>query len=96
MEREEILQKLKQYKQEKQAAYHFSRIGIFGSVSTDKSHGGSDIDIVIEQEVPDLFLLGTIKSDLEEAFGVKIDIIRLHNGLNKLLKQRISRDAIYV
>ena len=56
----------------------------------------SDIDIIIEQKVPDLFILGSIKVELEEEFGRKIDIIRLHNGLNTFLKERISRDSIYV
>lgn len=96
MDRSEIITKLKQYKEENQSRYNFSRIGLFGSVARDTNHTGSDIDILIEQETPDLFMLGTIKTELEEEFGMPIDIIRLHDGINDFLKKRIHQEAIYV
>ena len=96
MDREEIIKKLKKYKIEKQAGYNFLKIGLFGSAARNSSHENSDIDIIIEQKIPDLFMLGTIKAELEEEFGKKIDIIRFHDGINEFLKKRINRDSIYV
>ncbi len=97
MNREEIITKLKKYKAEKQFDYDFLKIGFFGSAArniiTDEN---SDIDIIVEQKIPDLLILGTIKAELEEEFGKKIDIIRLHDGINEFLKKRINRDSIYV
>lgn len=56
----------------------------------------SDIDIVIEQNKPDLFLLGSIKTDLEIELDCKVDIIRIREGMNDFLKDRIERETIYV
>ncbi len=97
MNREEIIKRLKRYKDEKQFDYDFLKIGFFGSAARNIiTNENSDIDIVIEQKTPDLFILGTIKVELEEEFGKKIDIIRLHDGISEFLKQRINRDSIYV
>ena len=58
--------------------------------------GDSDIDIVIEQKYPDLFLLGMLKIELEEKFKRHVDIIRIREKINPVLKKRIERDSIYV
>ena len=96
MNRAEILKKLKRYKEENQFNHNFFKIGIFGSVARNSNHEGSDIDIIVEQKIPDLFVLGTIKTELEEEFGIKIDIIRLHDGISDFLKKRIDQESIYV
>ena len=96
MKLSDILIKLEKYKKDNQEKYRFSRIGIFGSVAKGTAGEESDIDIVIEQNEPDLFLLGTIKMDLESEFDKKVDIIRIRKGMNVFLKNRIDREAIYV
>ena len=96
MKRSEILLIIKQYKQNYQEKYRFSKIGLFGSVARETAGAESDIDIVIEQREPDLFLLGSIKTDLENELGSKVDIVRIREGMNAFLKDRIEREAIYV
>jgi len=96
MKRSEILQIIEQYKKNYQRKYRFSKIGIFGSAARGTAGGESDIDIVIEQKEPDLFLLGSIKTDLENELGSKVDIIRIRKGMNAFLKDRIERETIYV
>jgi len=96
MEKSDIINKLRKYKIENCKKYSFSKIGLFGSVSRNSAHELSDIDILIELDSPDLFLLGTIKYELEEEFGKKVDIIRLRDGMNAFLKKRIDKEAIYV
>jgi len=96
MERADVINTLLKYKLEKHKKYNFSKIGIFGSVARNSAHLSSDIDIIIELNSPDLFLLGTIKYELEKKFGKKVDIIRLRNGMNAFLKSRIDKEAIYV
>ena len=96
MERSEILTILERYKMNYQKKYCFKKIGIFGSAARRTSGIESDIDIVIEQNVPDLFILGSIKTDLEDELDRKVDIIRLRKGMNAFLKNRIEQDAIYV
>lgn len=96
MNRSEILDILYNYKQKYQEKYRFTRIGIFGSVAKKDFDEESDIDIVVEQKEPDLFLLGCIKTDLEEELGRKVDIVRFRKGMNSFLKRRIEQEAVYV
>jgi predicted nucleotidyltransferase len=96
MERSEILIKLEKYKKTNQEKYRFSKIGVFGSIAKGTAGEQSDIDIVIEQKEPDLFLLGTIKMDLEHEFNRKVDIIRIRKDMNAFLRNKITQEAIYV
>lgn len=96
MNRSEILKKLEAYKTRHQKEYRFQKIGLFGSVARGAAGEKSDIDILIEQTEPDLFLLGTIKTDLEIELGAQVDIIRIRKGMNKFLAKRIAQEAIYV
>ena len=72
------------------------KIALFGSYARGDIYENSDIDIVVELEEPDLFYLIGIKQIVEEAFGNKVDIVRLRENMNKALKHRIERDVIYV
>ncbi len=96
MKLSEILNILHDYKEKNQEKYRFTKIGIFGLVAKGISGEQSDIDIVVEQKEPDIFLLGCIKTDLEEEFGKKVDIVRFRDGMNYLLKSRIEQEAVYV
>lgn len=96
MDRSEILNRLEHFKTRYQETYRFRRIGIFGSVARQTGSENSDLDVLVEQIEPDLFLLGAIKADLEKEFGVKVDVIRLHKGMNTFLSKRISQEAVYV
>ncbi|OQY57250.1 MAG: hypothetical protein B6245_17255 [Desulfobacteraceae bacterium 4572_88] len=69
---------------------------MFGSAAKGLSDEKSDIDVVVEQREPDLFLLGCIKTDLEEEFGKKVDIVRFRKEMNPFLKNRIEGEAVYV
>jgi uncharacterized protein len=96
MERNDLIIKLQNYKKANSDIYHLAKIGIFGSYARNEADDKSDLDIVVELEKPDLFVLGNIKNDLEEMFGISVDIIRLRSKMNKLLKNRIEKEAIYV
>ena len=83
-------------KPELNSKYGVKRIGLFGSYARGHANRDSDIDIVVELEKPDLFLLIGIKQFFEDAFRTHVDIVRLRNRMNPALKTRIERDAIYV
>ena len=72
------------------------KIGIFGSVARGDNTEDSDIDVVIEQQYPDLLLLGRIKIELEEELNTPVDIVRLRSNINPLLRDRIEKESIYV
>ncbi len=56
----------------------------------------SDVDIVVQLENQDLFNLIGIKQDLEEQLHRPIDIVSYREKMNKFLKQRIDKEAVYV
>ena len=92
----EILQLLKCYKSTAQNKYGMTKIGIFGSVARGEQKEGSDVDVYYEGEAPSLLTLDMIQSELEELLGSKVDIVRVRDNMNSLLRQRILRDGIYV
>lgn len=71
-------------------------IGIFGSFARGENRSDSDIDIFVETETPNPFLLIEIKDELEKLFNRKVDIVRLRNSMNPYLKARIEKEGIYV
>ena len=66
----------------------------FGSYARGNADEQSDIDIVVELENSDLYYLIGVKQAVEDAFGAKVDVVRLRDKMNISLKRRIERDAI--
>jgi len=96
LNKKNIVKFIRQSKPELENRYGIKRIGLFGSYAKDIARQESDIDIVVEVSEPDLFILIGIKQYLEEAFGTRVDVVRLREKMNLALKKRIDRDAIYV
>ena len=94
--RESILMELKQIKPELARRFGVSRIGLFGSYVRGDAKIGSDIDVVIELDEPDLFALVHIKETLEEDFHRRVDVIPYGPLMNSYLKTRIQNEAVYV
>lgn len=92
----EILMLLKQYKPLAQSKYGLTKLGVFGSVARGQQTENSDVDVCYEGKAPSLMTLDVIQSDLEKLFGSKVDMVRVRDNMNVLLKQRIQRDGIYV
>ena len=83
-------------KSELQSEFGIKRIGLFGSYAKGYAKEDSDIDIVVELEKPDLFIMIGIKQFFEDSLGANIDIVRLRDKMNLALRKRIERDVIYV
>jgi predicted nucleotidyltransferase len=92
----EYLNVLHNYKQNHAEKYGIKRIGIFGSVAYGTHRIDSDVDICVEIKKPDMFLLITIRDDLQEIFNCKVDIVRLRENMNPFLRETIKKTAIYV
>ena len=96
IQKNKLLNFLKQYKKEHTDDYHLKKIGIFGSIAREDEHKLSDIDIVVEFSKPNLFVQAGIMEDLKEKFKVNVDVIALSNQTNQKLLKRINQDVIYV
>jgi predicted nucleotidyltransferase len=69
MTKEDLLNFIAEHKDELRRSFGVKKIGLFGSYARGEVSEGSDIDIVVELEKPDLFYLIGIKQTLEEALG---------------------------
>ncbi len=92
----EILHLLSQYKPMAMSKYGLTRIGIFGSVARDEQTETSDVDVCYEGKAPSLLTLDVIQTELEKLFGCPVDIVRVREDMNRLLRQRIQKEGIYV
>lgn len=93
---QEYLRLLKEYKQQRGILYGISRIGIFGSVARGEQTESSDVDVCVDLETPSIFNLVHIKDELRQLFGCEVDIVRMRQNMDALLRQDIQKEGIYV
>ena len=96
MNKEQVLDFLKVHKEEFSKKYQISNMTLFGSLARGDEKVGSDIDIAIETKLSDYFKLYDFKEELEKQFHSKVDVVRLREKMNPLLKRRILNEGIYV
>lgn len=92
----EYITLLRAYIAENASKYNIIRMGIFGSVARGEQTEDSDVDIYLETSHPNLFALVHIKEDLQKLFGCNVDVVRLREHMDTLLKNRIEKEGIYV
>lgn len=96
LNKDKVILYLEEFKRKNRNKYHILKLGLFGSFTRNEMNEHSDIDIVVELEKPKMFDIIGIKQDLEEAFTCPVDIVRMRRNMNKFLKDRIEREAIFV
>jgi len=96
MNKSNLLDKLKSYKDDNKQKYGILSIGFFGSFARNQATESSDVDIVVRIETPDPFILVHIKEDLEGQLHMPVDIVRLREKMNPFLRSRIEKEALYV
>jgi len=96
MNKEQVLDFLKEHKEEFSDKYHISSLALFGSLARGEEKPDSDIDIAIETKLSDYFKLYDFKEELEKQFRTRVDVVRLREKMNPLLKSRIRSEGIYV
>jgi hypothetical protein len=96
IERGKVLEVLGQLKPILKDKYGVIRLGIFGSFARNEATDSSDVDVVLEMEEPNLFMIVHIKAEIEKNLGKTVDLVRYRERMNPYLKCRIDREAIYV
>ncbi len=95
MDKDIILNYLKEHKNEFMQKYGIERIALFGSYARDEVKEDSDIDIFLKMK-PDFYKLIGLKQQIKDYFNTKVNIVRLRDKMNMALKRRILKDGIYV
>jgi hypothetical protein len=96
MDRDDILDVLRRFKEVNSDRYKIARLGLFGSGAKDKCGEESDIDVVVVLTELDALNFIGIKQDLEERFRCHVDVVRYREKMNPFLRKRIEREAVYV
>jgi uncharacterized protein len=96
MGRDEIVSILHNFKKRYSAQFGIQSLGIFGSVARDDARDDSDVDVVVKIDPPNLITLSRIRLEIEEIVHKHVDIVHYRERMNKLLKERIDNEAIYV
>ncbi len=92
---QEFIDIIKLHADELRTEFGVHTLRLFGSVSRNEQHEGSDVDVCVEM-APKLFLLSRLKRFLENLFQCPVDVIHMHPHMNPFLLQDIERDGIYV
>ena len=96
LEKEKILQVLKDYKKNCKYKEQIIDLGLFGSYAKNLSSTQSDIDVFVTLKKSRMFDLIGIKQDLEEIFDCKVDIVILREKMNPILMKEIINTGIHV
>jgi len=92
----QYIEALQHFKQESGAKYGITRIGVFGSVARGEHTAESDVDVVLEAPVMDLFSLIGIKQELEKTLNAPVDVVLKTEYMPPRFKARIEREVMYV
>ena len=95
LDRTQTIEKLKSTRQYLSEHYGVSSMFLFGSVARNEQKEGSDVDVCVEMK-PNLFNRAGVKVYLEELLGCSVDVVRLRDGMNQLLKNQILKYGIRV
>lgn len=93
---QEILNRLRTYKEQFAEKYGIEQLGLFGSVARGEQDDKSDIDVIIKLQRPSMFTCCGIQEELRKLFRRKVDLITLHENMFRSFYQNLERDAIYV
>ena len=96
MTKDECITLLKRYMNILKSKYGITSLSLFGSTARGEQREDSDIDLFVDTETPNPFLLMDAKEFLENATGSSVDIVRNHQNLNPRLRKRIIKDGIFI
>ncbi len=95
MRKQDILDYLKEHKEEFIKRYELESIALFGSYARDEATKNSDIDIFVRMK-PDIFKIVALKNRIERDLKKKVDIVREHKNIKPFLLKMIKKDIEYV
>ena len=96
LSQDQLIEKLKAFKAQFGSHFRLISLGFFGSYARNQATLNSDVDIVFQTDIPDMFLASEMRQELEQILHRPVSVFRLHSGMNLLLRERIEQEAMYV
>ncbi len=95
-DREKLLQRLREHKDEIRRRFGVKSLAVFGSVARGEAGPGSDVDILVEFEGRATFdrYMG-LKFFLEDLLGTRVDLVT-RRALKPRMRPYVEREAVYV
>jgi len=93
MDKTDILNFLKENKEQLESKYHIKKIALFGSYAKNTQNQNSDIDILVDMP-PSFDTYYELKEFLEKSFQKKVDLGLFYN-VREHLKSTIYKEIIY-
>lgn len=95
MRRDEALSLLRAH-QADLTRFHVKSLALFGSVARDEAGPESDLDLLLEFDVPATFdLYMGLKLYLEDTLGCRVDLV-MNRALKPRMRTRVEREAVRV
>ena len=91
---DEVLPLLRAHHQSWADRFHLRRIGLFGSVVRGESTASSDVDVWVELDPLTPFATVHLKQELEELLQRPVDLVRLRERMNPVLRQVILVEGV--
>lgn len=95
-DREAVMLALRDLKRQWCDSLGIEEMGIFGSFARGSATEASDLDIYIRTRSPNPYLLVHLKEAIEGLVHRRVDIVRLRERMNPLLRRRIEQEGIDV
>ncbi|MDD2366345.1 MAG: nucleotidyltransferase family protein [Desulfuromonadaceae bacterium] len=95
MTREQILDFLKQHKQEMNDRFGVTKIGLFGSYARGEAREDSDVDVAIELSRYSADSYFGLLHFLEDSIHLRIDL-GIESNFKPIIKPYIMREIVYV
>ena len=95
MTRDQILDFLRQHKQELHDRFGVTKIGLFGSYARGEARDDSDVDVAIELSRNTADSYFGLLHFLEDSFDARIDL-GIESNFKPIIKPYIMREIIYV
>lgn len=94
LQKNDVIAFLRDSKERFATRYGVRRIGLFGSIARDRASQASDLDVVVEMESPTFDRYMDLKFELEDRFGVQVDLV-LSDTVKDRLRPVIERETVY-
>lgn len=95
MDRDEILNILRERKEFIKKTYEVDKIGLFGSYVRNENSKSSDIDIYVEFKNKTFDNLAGLWNYLENLYQSRVDLIHKHKNSNRVILENIQREVIF-